>query len=407
MDNKLEIQQTISGKTASLELKGRLDANWSGHLDDYVNTLIREGIYEVTLLMDEVDYLSSAGIQVLVKQYKNLDKIGGSFSISSASDSVKGVLEMVGMADMLIHKTPAKKKAATKQKPGIEDHGFRFTHSNPKNPDSMKLIVRGDPDKVKTASYQAADNQRIQFDGNKYALGLGAIGQDFDDCKSRYGEYIGLGDIVAYLPSDNSRLPDYAVQSGRFIPSIESLFTILVEGTFTEEIVFESMESEHSIQLNHIISKISEITGHKSFAMMMIAESQGLIGMSLRRSPVGSGPMLEFPDIRDNIYYTTEPAHPRMLTVSFGYFDSQPDEEMQKVLRPISPESEIHGHVHTAVLPYKPLRKDESSYEKILKSLFGSSVIQDILHLLNDSREINGLGDSLFKNGICWIGKTK
>jgi len=407
MDNKLEIKKTISGKTASLELKGRLDANWSGYLDDYVNTLIREGIYEIKLVLDNVEYLSSAGIRILVMQYKNLDKIGGTFYLSSVSDFVRNVLEMVGLADLLIHKTAVKKEKIPKQKLGIEDYGFRFIHSRLQEANPMKIRVTGDPDKVKTASYQAEDSQRIQFEGDKFALGLGAIGQDFEDCKNRYGEYIGLGKAIAYLPTDNSHIPDYAVMSGKFVPAIESLFSIQAEGIFTEAISFESMGSEQSIQLNHIVSKLSGISNYDKFAMLMIAESQGLIGMSLRKPPVGGGSMLEFPAIRDNIYYTTEPVHPRMLTVSFGYFDSQPDNEMQKVLRPISEGAKLHGHTHTAVFPYQPLRKDESSYDNILLSLFGTSAAQDILHLLNDTREFNGLGDSHFINGTCWIGRIE
>ena len=407
MENILEIKKTISGKIARLELKGRLDANWSGHLDEYVNTLIREGIYEIKLLLDNVDYLSSAGIRILVMQFKNLDKIGGTFYLSSVSDSVRNVLEMVGLADLLIHETATKKEVAPKHEPGIEGHGFRFTHSELQKADPMKVWLTGDPEKVKTASYQAADNLRIQFDGQKFALGLGAIGQDFEDCKNRYGEYIGLGEAVAYLPTDNSHIPDYAVQSGQFVPAIESLFSIQVEGAFTEVIAFESLGSEQNIQLNHIVSKLSEISGQGKFALLMIAESQGLIGMSLRKSPVGGDPMLEFPAIRDNIFYTTEPIHPRMLTVSFGYFDSQPDQELEKILRPISPDASLLGHIHTAVFPYQPIRKDEKSYDNILLSLFSSSEVQDILHLLNDTREINGLGDSNFKNGTCWIGRIE
>lgn len=408
MENKLEIKKTISGKAAVLELYGRLDASWAGHLDDYVNTLVREGIYEVKLILDNVDYLSSAGIRILVMQYKNLDKIGGTFYLSSVSDSVRDVLEMVGLATLLIHETAViKEEEVAKPEPGIAGYGYRFTNSELQNSDPMTVWVTGDPDKVKTASYQAADSQRIQFNGNKFALGLGAIGQDFEDCKNRYGEYIGLGEAIAYLPTDNASIPDYAVLSGRFVPAIESLFSIQVEGAFTEAITFESMGSEHSIQLNHIVSQLAKITGHNKFSMLMIAESQGLIGMSLRKSPVGNNLMLEFPAIRDSIYYTTEPIHNRMLTVSFGYFDSQPDKELQNALRPIAQGAKLHGHIHTAIFPYQPLRKDEISYENILLSLFGSSEVQDILHLLNDTREINGLGDSHFKNGTCWIGRIE
>ena len=77
MESKLDIQKTVSGKKSVLVISGRLDANSTGHLDDTINALIREGIYDVELDLGQVVYLSSLGIRVLVSQYKNLSKICG------------------------------------------------------------------------------------------------------------------------------------------------------------------------------------------------------------------------------------------------------------------------------------------------------------------------------------------
>ena len=83
MDNKLDIRRDVSGTEQLIFLEGRLDANWAGHLDDYLNNLVREGSYRFKLNMSGVQYLSSAGIRILVNQYKNIKKLGGLFVLES------------------------------------------------------------------------------------------------------------------------------------------------------------------------------------------------------------------------------------------------------------------------------------------------------------------------------------
>ena len=106
MENKLDIRKDSPGREQRIFLEGRLDANWAGHLDDYLNSLVREGSYHILLNMAGVQYLSSAGIRILVGQYKKIKKIGGSFVLEALSISVSEVLDMVGMKGMLTEEAP-------------------------------------------------------------------------------------------------------------------------------------------------------------------------------------------------------------------------------------------------------------------------------------------------------------
>ena len=401
----MDIQKTVSGKKSVLVISGRLDANSSGHLDDTINSLIREGIYDVELDLGQVVYLSSLGIRVLVMQYKNLSKIGGSLNLTSMSDPVKEVLRMVGMADMFQRKqekVTAPEPAAPK---GIVEEGFRFEKET-SGQGKMVLTVHGEPEVAGKSDYTSADNLVITGGRKTFALGLGAIGTGFDDCKSRYGEFLALGDAVTYMPADQSTIPDYALSSGKYIPEINALFAIRAEGEFGDRIIFEPAGGSLSITLHTLVDVLFRITGYKKFTLLMAAESDGLIGMRLRKSPVNDPTLLELPGLADNLFFTTEPAYSRMLTVSFGYFEKG-NPAPPKWLRSLNHGSDTAGHLHTAVFPYQPLRKTKPDYHEIIRSLFGDSEVHDILHLLNDTREINGLGDSRFKNGICWIGQIE
>ena len=146
----------------------------------------------------------------------------------------------------------------------------------------------------------------------------------------------------------------------------------------------------------------------------MIAESAGLIGTSLNISPVGGRPLFTYPEVKDAVRFTTEPAHLRMQTVSVGVVSEAPGApgapeapgapgaEFRDFLRPMK-DNAWHAHIHTAVFPYIPLRKAESGPEDTIAHLFENAGLIDILHLLPDDRLLSGLGESAFLQGVCWI----
>ena len=94
-----------------------------------------------------------------------------------------------------------------------------------------------------------------------------------------------------------------------------------------------------------------------------------------------------------------------MLTVSLGFYSLHPEGPLKSSLRPVKPGSSAFIHTHSAVFPFQALPKQETSAGKLVLHLFESSIVQDVLHLIHDSRDIAGLGDSTFKQGVGWVGK--
>jgi anti-anti-sigma factor len=404
MENNLNIRKEPHGIQQKIFLDGRLDANWAGHLDDYLNGLVREGSYRLILNMSGVEYLSSAGIRILVSQYKKVKKIGGLFVLEELSTAVSDVLKMVGMISILTDDTPEIPPIVSEESQFADINRHRFEKEFLSD-EPMSLELTGNPSLSILSGYNSGDAIQIKFKGNQYALGIGAIGKDFNDCRSRYGEFIALGDAVAYKPSDGSKIPDYTVKSGRLEPEINALYSLLVGGPFSSRISFEALKAGDSLSLQELVESFEQLTGLKKFAYLVIAESGGLVGVSLSTPPVGGKVLFEFPGIRENVNFTTEPAYSRMLTVSFGIFSRGPEEPLKAFLRPVSAGSAVHTHTHTAVFPFQALPKRESSAAKMVLHLFETSIVEDVLHLINDSRDINGIGDSSFKQGIAWIGK--
>src|SRR3954463_8703289 len=98
----MEIQKQKSGDVLEFKIQGRLDAYWSDHLTNSIEESIRQGSHKIQLNLAKVDYLSSAGIRVLLKFYKQLSAIKGSLVVTQPSEGARSILAMAGLADVLI-----------------------------------------------------------------------------------------------------------------------------------------------------------------------------------------------------------------------------------------------------------------------------------------------------------------
>ncbi|MDA3817404.1 MAG: STAS domain-containing protein [Prolixibacteraceae bacterium] len=401
----LKIEQTNTAIETTLACTGRLDANSAGHLNDYINNLVREGHYGIALNLTGIEYLSSAGIRTLVNQYKNLASVNGVFYIAEMSENVRQVLDMVGMETML-SKKPETQSAKQPEKEEEYEHKFdnyKLKIIDSRNNRATVINLHGNPEQITNNGFTKEKARTIHSDEKLFSLGLGAIGESYDECSQRFGEYIIAGKNAAYLPADGSQKPDFMQSSGKLVASVIELYGLSFTENYSWLIRFEPQPGNHSIELSQLINHISEITGKHNFALVMVAESGGLVGTSLNVSPVHNQNIFSFPDVKNTVNFTTEPSHNKMLTLSAGVITSPDEKEASRFLRPLNDSEQHNGHIHTMVFPYIPLKKTNVDLYEIIDYLFDNSELTDLLHLTNDNREISGIGESRFVQGFCWI----
>lgn len=393
-----------------LHCSGRLDATSTDHLTYYMERLVREGKYHVALDLSRVNYLSSAGIRVLVMQHKNLQALNGLFYITESSENVAQVLGLVGMAGMFsAPDLQAGASAKEKEKDLVsEAYGYTFRMQVLSAEAATNVMCEGTPQKLKTADYNEGDTRTVVARQGEYALGLGAIGESFQSCSQRFGEYVLLNGTAAYLPSDGSKKPDYMISHGQLTAQLAELYGLHFFASFSHRILFDPGKESSGLELSRWAREVARLTGFENWAFVMIAESAGLIGTSLNVSPVGGRPLFSFPEVKDAVRFTTEPAHFKMQTVSVGVVSEAPEtpeapEAEYRIFLRTMKDNALHAHIHTAVFPYIPLRKAESGPEDTIAHLFENAGLTDILHLLPDDRLLTGLGESAFLQGVCWV----
>ena len=85
---------------ALMKLEGRLDTTTAPELENAINA---EGDALKSLVLDfkGVDYISSAGLRVLLSAQKKMNT-QGSMELVNVSESVMDIFEMTGFADILV-----------------------------------------------------------------------------------------------------------------------------------------------------------------------------------------------------------------------------------------------------------------------------------------------------------------
>ena len=84
----------------TLEITGRLDTTTAPNLESVINEL-SEDTRELIFDMFGVEYISSAGIRVLLGAYKKMNLKQGTMRIEKANEMVREVFEMTGLSEML------------------------------------------------------------------------------------------------------------------------------------------------------------------------------------------------------------------------------------------------------------------------------------------------------------------
>ena len=95
----MTIQKNANGSALTLALEGRLDTTTAPQLEAEINSSI-EGVTDLVLDFENLEYISSAGLRVLLATQKIMNK-QGQMKLTKVCDDVKEVFEITGFSDIL------------------------------------------------------------------------------------------------------------------------------------------------------------------------------------------------------------------------------------------------------------------------------------------------------------------
>lgn len=415
----MQIKTETTGDLFELHVQGRLDNNWSGHLTNAIDDGLRQGYHRVVLDLSGVEYISSAGISVLVSAHQQLQAIKGFFAVCEASPQVEEVLRLTGLAKMLIYDLAKARSAPsvglTTMQPMFRvasDRGMDLELFDLHRGKVIRCRTIGDPGLLANGQFEAQHCRNVAFPATTFGLGLGAFGASFEECQSRFGEFLAVAGTAAQLPTGSSSKPDYQVAAGTFVPEAKTLYGLTCEGELAQLIRFEPTEDHGVTPLSDLVEQCLNMSEAGLAGMVIVAETDGLIGAALSRSPAlvaASGTSrFEHPEIRNWLAFTPEHTFSRSLALIVGVAARGELPEfalpLAPFLRPLGTGGSLQGHFHAAVFSYRPLKRGNLNLRQTVATLFESEELQGVLHLLGDHRAISGAGESEFVRGACWIG---
>lgn len=95
----MTIEKNTSGSALTLKVIGRLDTTTAPTLESEVKSSIA-GVSDLVLDFSELDYISSAGLRVLLSTQKEMNK-QGKMTVKNVNEMVMEVFEITGFVDVL------------------------------------------------------------------------------------------------------------------------------------------------------------------------------------------------------------------------------------------------------------------------------------------------------------------
>jgi len=95
----MKIEKILNDKALTVKLEGRLDTTTSPELEsDLKNSL--DGITDLVFDFDNLEYISSAGLRVLLATQKIMNK-QGTMKVMNVCETIMEIFEVTGFSDIL------------------------------------------------------------------------------------------------------------------------------------------------------------------------------------------------------------------------------------------------------------------------------------------------------------------
>lgn len=96
----MDIIKTKDGGLFKIELAGRLDTTTAPEFEAVVNNEF-DGVTEVVLDFANLEYVSSAGLRVLLAAQKKMNGVQGKMTVKNVNEEILEVFDITGFSDIL------------------------------------------------------------------------------------------------------------------------------------------------------------------------------------------------------------------------------------------------------------------------------------------------------------------
>ncbi|MBN1142081.1 MAG: STAS domain-containing protein [Deltaproteobacteria bacterium] len=404
----MDLQEKRYGTELAITVSGRLDASWAEFFQEHLLRRVRAGEHRLILDVADLSFLSSMGIRALMAVYKELKAIGGTFRIIRASGMVHDTLRKSGLGQWLsdapldaVTPAPDGPAAVAATPPGLEHFPLAAEGGL-----SLEKVDAWRP-------WQAVNPQmsrEIRFTPDGFGLGIGGAGETLEAAGDYLGEFVAFNGQVAAQPPDERGRPDCLLSEGEFVPSLHCVQALVCRGPLSHLLRFRADDERPCYPLSRLLAEMFRVSGAEAIGFLVVGEVEGLVGASLITSPGRLRPGMEirYPQVREWLSFSGERAFAREQAVIVGVArrTGQAGPEASGLVPVAVPAGEppMAAHMHAAVFPFQMLPNGRIEAARVAARLFSGPPPRAVLHLVDDDRPGNGLGESALYQGACWFG---
>jgi len=369
-----------------LGLNGRFDAQGANIVADALANALRHGGRSIELDMSCVDYLSSAGIRVLLIYYKRLKELKGSLLLTGVRDRVTRILEIAGLYDLLLSSRPGVNDPAppatrTVSFPGWSLQEYELEGNAVLTP---RFIGPSCPQALREIA--SPRSEVLPFPPSALSIGIGALGNDEMECRERFGVFMAAGGVAACKPAGPECAADYVVYAEAYIPDLYAASGLSMSGGFSHLISFACRGSApvglHNLAQQMLLTLQTPLVG-----FVLAAECE--TGAELRPGPSAS---------------SSQASPPSRIILACGVMGAGKEKEMSSWLAPWHPGTDLSGHVHAAFFPYQPLRLGFVRLKETVTRLFEQELL-DLIHVESHHDNATAQEPVRLQRGVAWFSK--
>ncbi len=416
----MRVETQLNDRRLDISFQGRMDAYACIEAQNILDPALTTDVTSAVADMAGVDYLSSAGLRLLLSISKKLRPKGGVLAVAGARDYCRKVMDLAGFA----HTFPMFETAAAarsfcdqvlRENQSLEcwdrlecldlDGGRARVLPGSAEPGAAEIL--GDVKDVLYARVTPAQLCSKRFSETEYSIGLGGLGDRPEDYFPLMGEMITIGGTMVWLPTDGHDTPDFLIpKSDRGQVTMRTGFNVTLVGGFNELMMYESRDPAGVTVARLYRDLFSSARRRRPdfkgvLALGLCAQMAEVYGSGIKKSPIcefapANGEMVTHPsNVKDWFDFDVISRQTRVTALICGIgadltadLTAYDQDQLNRVfyLNPANTgDREELLHNHAVIFNEQPLPYRAVSLEREIAAVVDNGEFLDMRHLLDRS----------------------
>jgi anti-anti-sigma factor len=385
-----------------LTISGRIDSMSSPDIHQQLDELILGGNRRIVTDLEQVHFVSSAGLRVFLLAQNQLRTVGGEILFFKTPETVMKVFTMTGF-DKLFKLVASEQElsavfAAAADAAEVTStvvDGITFKYSEDTSSATGALRIIGSQEKLPTSEYIEKDVNTVSQAELTFATGLATLGERYEEYKNLFGEALIINKHFYFYPAVKRPAVDYMFYSGQDSGSeCRFLHGFGFNGPYRYLASFETLAE--FITLDRLVQWVLTLPlASPLLGLVLLAESKGLLGMNLKQipllenKPAQGGDVFAVEHVASWINFPVDPTDHNHIIAATGLVGRDRGACSAAVQKLFSKESSTH--IHAGVFAKGPISKNINQFSDELNRVLTELDISKVQHLMGQSRFSNGM----------------